>query len=69
MLVATGGGRGGVQVHGTPAFPAPIRSLALTQRERHLLVGLDNGLMYVLAPDAEYLRLRLKKRLENLGFY
>lgn len=57
-----------LQVNSTPPFPAAIRSLALSQRERHLLVGLENGQLYILAPDAEYLRLRLRKRLENLGF-
>lgn len=50
-------------------FSAPITSLALTAHERHLLVGLANGELRILAPDANYLRQRLKKKLETLGFY
>lgn len=51
------------------AFSAPITALALTAHERHLLVGLANGELRILAPDANYLRQRLKKKLETLGFY
>ena len=51
-----------------PAFGSPIRSLALSQNERHLLVGLQDGLLYVLALDAHYLRERLQQRLTSLGF-
>jgi hypothetical protein len=52
-----------------PAFPSAVRSLALTAGERHLLVGLETGQMYVLCPDAAYLRSRLKQRLQTLGFF
>jgi hypothetical protein len=52
-----------------PPFSSAVRSLALTAGERHLLVGLETGEMYILAPDAAYLRSRLKKRLETLGFF
>lgn len=52
-----------------PPLPSTIRSLVLTAGERHLLVGLETGEMRVLAPDAAYLRSRLKKRLEALGFF
>lgn len=52
-----------------PAFGAPIRSLAMSEHERQLMVGLDNGALYMLAPDSNYLRQRLQKQLEYLGFY
>lgn len=52
-----------------PSFSSAVRSLALTAGERLLLVGLEAGEMYILAPDAAYLRSRLKKRLETLGFF
>ena len=52
-----------------PPFPAPIRSICMSENERHLMVGLQNGEVYVLAPDSNYLRQRLQKQLEYLGFY
>jgi WD40 repeat protein len=48
-------------------FGAPIRSLKLTRLERHLLVGLQNGMMYILAQDSDYLRQRLQKKLVEIG--
>jgi len=65
-LAVTDGGCADLSV--TP-FPATVRCLALTAHERHLLVGLENGQAYVLAPEAEYLRTRLKVKLETMGFY
>jgi len=60
---------GSCEQHKVPPFPVPIRSLAMSEHERHLMVGLDNGLVYLLAPDSNYLRQRLQKQLEYLGFY
>mmetsp|Transcript_19054 Transcript_19054/g.22719 ORF Transcript_19054/g.22719 Transcript_19054/m.22719 type:complete len:997 (+) Transcript_19054:413-3403(+) len=60
---------GSCEQHKVPAFPAPIRSLAMSEHERHLMVGLQNGQVYMLAPDSNYLRKRLQKQLEYLGFY
>jgi len=34
-----------------------------------MLVGLENGEVYFLAPDANYLRERLMRKLQNLGFF
>ena len=53
---------------GLPAFEASINSLSFTPGERHLMVGLDNGTVRVLALDAQYLRDRLQGRLNSLGF-
>ena len=50
----SGSGRGGLLPQGHIA--SPITSLALTHRERLLLVGLENGHLAVLACDSEYLR-------------
>lgn len=52
---------------GVKRFGSPVRSLALTAGERHLLVGLDHGMLGVLALDAKYLRQRLRSRLDQLG--
>jgi hypothetical protein len=60
---------GACEQHKVPSFPAAIRSLAMSEHERHLMVGLDNGQVYILAPDSNYLRQRLQKQLEYLGFY
>lgn len=60
---------GSCEQHKVPAFPAAVRSLAMSEHERHLMVGLDNGQVYILAPDSNYLRQRLQKQLEYLGFY
>lgn len=49
-------------------FGCAVRSIALTENERQLLVGLDDGLLYILALDAQYLRDRLQRRLNSLGF-
>jgi len=48
-------------------FCATIRSLKLTRSERHLLVGLQNGMLYILAQDSDYLRQRLQKKLVEIG--
>ncbi|CAM9156621.1 unnamed protein product [Phaeothamnion confervicola] len=53
---------------GTPSFSAAVRALTLTAGERHLLVGLADGALRVLAFDPSYLRKRLKRKLEMLGF-
>jgi len=60
---------GSCEQHKVPCFPAAVRSLAMSEHERHLMVGLDNGQVYILAPDSNYLRQRLQKQLEYLGFY
>jgi len=51
-----------------PPFKSPIRSLYMTSKEAHLLVGLESGHMRILAQESEYLRQRLHKRLEVTGF-
>jgi WD40 repeat protein len=48
-------------------FSTPIRSLHLTQFERHLIVGLESGHIRILAHDAEYLKQRLQSKLLFLG--
>lgn len=48
-------------------FSSTIRSLKLTRLERHLLVGLQNGKMHILAQDSDYLRQRLQKKLVEIG--
>lgn len=52
---------------GVKKFGSAVRSLALTAGERHLLVGLDDGTLGVLALDANYLRQRLRSKLDQLG--
>lgn len=52
---------------GVKKFCCAVRSLALTAGERHLLVGLDDGTLGVLALDANYLRQRLRSKLDQLG--
>lgn len=52
---------------GIKRFGCAIRSLALTAGERHLLVGLEDGTLGVLALDANYLRRRLRSKLDQLG--
>lgn len=52
---------------GVKRFGCAIRSLVLTAGERHLLVGLEDGTLGVLALDANYLRRRLRSRLDQLG--
>lgn len=52
---------------GVKRFRCAIRSLALTAGERHLLVGLEDGTLGVLALDAHYLRSRLRSKLDQLG--
>jgi len=51
-------------------FPSKITSIYLsnTPEERHLIVGLENGSLYVIVLDAQYLRERLQQKLANLGF-
>lgn len=48
-------------------FSYPIRSLCLTRHERHLIVGLENGEIRVLAQNSDYLRQRLQKKLIEIG--
>ena len=48
-------------------FNSPIRSLCLTKRERHLIVGLESGEIRILAQDPEYLRHRLQQHLFDIG--
>lgn len=52
---------------GVEKFGSAVRCLALTAGERHLLVGLENGTLGVLALDAKYLRQRLRSKLDQLG--
>lgn len=52
---------------GVPKFASAVRALALTAGERHLLVGLEDGTLGVLALDANYLRQRLRSKLDQLG--
>lgn len=52
---------------GVPKFASAVRALALTAGERHLLVGLEDGSLGVLALDANYLRQRLRSKLDQLG--
>jgi len=75
LTPASNGDRAGLQsaFNGTapeidiPPFPSPIRSLALTKDERHLLVGLESGEMRIVVQDSDYLRQRLKRRLVAIG--
>ena len=48
-------------------FNSPIRSLRLTRHERHLIVGLQNGEVRILAQNSDYLRQRLQKKLIEIG--
>lgn len=48
-------------------FESPIRSLYLTNQERHLLVGLESGFIRILAQDSKYLKDRLTKKLVGIG--
>lgn len=52
---------------GVKRFGSAVRCLALTAGERHLLVGLEDGTLGVLALDAKYLRQRLRSKLDELG--
>lgn len=52
---------------GIDVFRSPIRSLLLTRRERHLIVGLQSGEVRVLTLDSSYLRRRLQKKLKEIG--
>jgi hypothetical protein len=58
---------GGTPEYKIEPFSSPIRSLALTRNERHLLVGLETGEMRILAHDPDYLRERLHRKLQELG--
>ena len=60
---------GSCAAQNVPPFPATIRSITMSDQERHLMIGLQNGEVYFLAPDSNYLRQRLQKQLEYLGFY
>jgi len=57
----------------TERFSDTIRSITFSQghphtcKELHMIVGLANGQLYILAPEGSYLRDRLGKRLEQLG--
>lgn len=48
-------------------FGSAVRCLTLSAGERHLLVGLEDGTLGVLALDARYLRQRLQSKLDQLG--
>lgn len=48
-------------------FGSTVRCLTLTAGEQHLLVGLEDGTLGVLALDARYLRQRLRSKLDQLG--
>ena len=53
--------------HKTHKFNSPIRSLTLSPREMHLIVGLESGEVRVLAQDSGYLRTRLQRKLKEMG--
>lgn len=46
----------------------PIHSLAITNGEMHLLVGLATGSIRIYTLNADYLRQRLQRKLADLGF-
>ena len=48
-------------------FGSAVRCLTLTAGEQHLLVGLEDGTLGILALDARYLRQRLRSKLDQLG--
>jgi WD40 repeat protein len=52
---------------GFEPFASPIRCMILTEKERHLIVGLENGELRVLAQDSEYLQRKLHRRLMEIG--
>lgn len=52
---------------GVKRFESAVRCMALTADERHLLVGLEDGTLGVMALDANYLRQRLRNKLDRLG--
>jgi WD40 repeat protein len=52
---------------GFEPFASPIRCLTLTEKERHLIVGLENGELRILAQDSEYLQRKLHRRLMEIG--
>jgi len=62
---------GACEVTGTEKFGAPVTSMLLREGnvENFLVVGLQNGECYVFVHDLSYLRKRLQKKLENLGFF
>jgi WD40 repeat protein len=49
------------------AFNSPIRSIYYTKKERHLIVGTENGEIRIFAQDSDYLRQRLQVKLEEIG--
>jgi len=51
-----------------PRRPVKVRSLLLSHNERHLLVGLQSGQMYVYALGAEFQSRRFTARMKNVGF-
>ena len=53
---------------GFPPFDSPIRSLLLTAREQHLVVGLESGGLRVLTHDPGYLGAQVLARLQGVGF-
>jgi WD40 repeat protein len=46
---------------------SPIRSLYMTKKEHHLLVGLESGELIVMTQDSDYLRRRLHYKLMEIG--
>lgn len=52
---------------GFEPFASPIRCMTMTEKERHLIVGLESGEIRVLAQDSEYLQRKLHRRLMEIG--
>ena len=50
-------------------FDSPISSIRLCSAEDNLLVGLESGNMYCMNHEKGYLRKRLEKQLQSLGFF
>ena len=46
----------------------PVRSVAFTDDEMFLLVGLQSGTVWVYTPDNQYIKNRLNVRLAGYGF-
>ncbi len=42
-----------------PPFDSSIRSIAVSEDERHMFVGLANGELWILAPDGAYMKREL----------
>ena len=55
------------EVHEIQAYD-PVRSVAFTDDEMFLLVGLQSGTVWVYTPDNQYIKNRLNVRLAGYGF-